>query len=186
MYETIIMAGFGGQGIMSMGMLLTYGGMLEGKEVTWMPSYGPEMRGGTANCTVVISHEPIASPVIRNPHTLIAMNRPSLEKFSGTVREGGLILYNSSLTDRGPLRKDVKILGIPANELARELGEPRTINMITLGVYLKLKPLVTYESIQEALKKVLPEHRHHLLPINMEAFKRGLTLMDDVKAISFQ
>lgn len=178
MYETIIMAGFGGQGIMSMGMLLTYAGMLEGKEVTWMPSYGPEMRGGTANCTVVLSTDPIASPVIKKPHTLIAMNRPSLDKFSPMVRENGLILYNESLIKERPKRKDVVVIGLLANDLAEELGEMRTINMIVLGAYLKLKPIVKKESIEASLKKVLPARRHHLLPINMEAFRKGCSLIE--------
>lgn len=164
---------------MSMGMLLTYAGMLEDKEVTWMPSYGPEMRGGTANCTVVLSTDPIASPVIKNPHTLIAMNRPSLVKFSSMVKEKGLILYNSSLIKEGPERDDVTLLPIPANALAQELGEERTINMLVLGAYLKVKPLVRVESIEQSLKKVLPERRHHLIPINMEALCKGFLQVED-------
>lgn len=179
MYETIIMAGFGGQGIMSMGMLLAYAGMLEGKEVTWMPSYGPEMRGGTANCTVVISTDPIASPVIKKPHTLIAMNRPSLHKFESMVREGGLILYNASLIKEEPEREDVEIISLPANELAEKLGEMRTINMLVLGAYLRRRPFVKEESIEISLKKVLPKRRHHLLAINMEAFREGYSLVEN-------
>lgn len=178
MCETLIMAGFGGQGIMSMGMILVYAGMLEGKEVTWMPSYGPEMRGGTANCTVVLSSEPIASPVIKHPHTLMAMNIPSLHKFSGMVRENGLILYNSSLIEEGPERKDVEIFPVPATDLAAELGESRSMNMIVLGAYLTLHQLVSEESIQQSLQQVLPAHRHNLLPINMAAYKRGVSLVN--------
>lgn len=177
MYETIIMAGFGGQGIMSMGMLLAYAGMLEEKEVTWMPSYGPEMRGGTANCTVVLSHDAIASPVIKRPHTLLAMNIPSLDKFASMVREGGLILYNASLIPQGSPREDITIFPVPANDIAQELGEKRTLNMVVLGAYLALRPLVREESIQEALKKVLPAHRHHLCSVNLEAFRKGASLV---------
>lgn len=179
MYESVLMAGFGGQGIMSMGMLLAYGGMLEDKEVTWMPAYGPEMRGGTANCTVIISSEPIASPVLKNPLTLIAMNLPSLEKFSDCVRKGGLILYNSSLIPKEPDRQDVTVLAVPANEIAKDLGETKVMNMIILGAYLKLKPILRIESIKESLKKVLSRRKNHLIQVNMEALKRGASLVKE-------
>ena len=122
MQRDVIMAGFGGQGILLIGKMLAYAGMHEGKEVSWLPSYGPEMRGGTANCTVVISDKPVGSPVIRSPRAVVAMNLPSLEKFEPDIREGGLLLINSSLINRGPERDDLTVVEIPANELASELG----------------------------------------------------------------
>ena len=181
--EGIIMAGFGGQGIMFMGMLLAHGGMLEGKEVTWMPSYGPEMRGGTANCTVIISRERIASPVIRVPDTLIAMNFPSLEKFEPQLKEGGLLLYNSSLINTPPERQDLELLGLNVNEQAEELGEERVLNMVALGAYLGCRPVVALESVQASLEKVLPEKRHHLIEINERALERGKSLAVDLSLV---
>lgn len=174
MTEELIIAGFGGQGVMSMGQLLTYAGMLENKAVSWMPSYGPEMRGGTANCTVVISdEEEIGSPVITEPTTAIVMNLPSLEKFEGAVRSGGLLLYNSSLINKEPTRKDIEVYGIPGNDVADKLGNPRIANMVVLGAFIKKTGIVSLDSLLDSLKKVLPERRHNLIPLNEKALREG-------------
>lgn len=172
--EKIICAGFGGQGVMSMGQLLTYAGMIEEKHVSWLPSYGPEMRGGTANCNVIISETPIGSPVITdNATTAIIMNLPSLTKFESDVVEGGMILVNSSLIDQKVSRTDVKAYYIPANEIAVEIGNGKAANMVMLGAYLQLVSPVAVESILEAFKKVFGENKAHLIPLNAEALKRG-------------
>ena len=172
--EKIICAGFGGQGVMSMGQLLTYAGMIEGKEVAWLPSYGPEMRGGTANCNVLISEALIGSPVINDDATTaIVMNLPSLTKFEKDVVKGGRILVNSSLIERKVSRDDVEAYYIPANEIAVEIGNGKAANMVMLGAYLALVAPVTVESIIEAFKKVFGEKKAHLIPLNEEALRRG-------------
>ena len=175
MLEEIILAGFGGQGIMAMGQLLTYAGMLEDKHVAWIPSYGPEMRGGTANCSVTISTEPISSPVISEPSTVIVLNSPSLGKFGPIVKHGGILIINSSLIDSGYFRSGMRIFEIPANDLALELGNNRVANIILLGAFLQLTGAVAIDSVIEALKKVLPEHRHNLIPLNRAALEKGFT-----------
>ncbi len=177
MAQEIIMAGFGGQGIMLMGMLLSYAGMKEGKYVSWMPSYGPEMRGGTANCSVVVSDLPVASPVVTEPTTLVAMNRPSLEKFGPAVVQGGVIIINSSLVEKGSGRSDVRDLLVPANEIANELGNSRVANMVTLGTLVAATGCVSLEAVVDSLKKVLPEHRHDLIPVNKRALEKGFSLL---------
>jgi 2-oxoglutarate ferredoxin oxidoreductase subunit gamma len=177
MLQEIILAGFGGQGVMSMGQLLAYAGLVEGKYVSWIPSYGPEMRGGTANCSVAISDEEVSSPMITEPDTLIILNRPSLEKFEKDVKPGGLLLINSSLVDIEPVRKDLKVLKIPASDLANEkLGNTRVANMIILGSFVELTCAVTLDSVVGALKKVLPDYRHHLIPLNQQALEIGMEL----------
>ena len=176
--EKVIMAGFGGQGIMSMGQLLTYAGMIEGKQVSWLPSYGPEMRGGTANCNVIVSDSLIGSPVITNNATCaIVMNLPSLTKFEVNIEEGGSLLINSSLIASKPSRADVKPYYIPANEIALELGNSKVANMVMLGAYIKLTGCVKQETIVEALKKVFGPSKAHLLPMNEEALTRGAALV---------
>ena len=145
MLEEVIIAGFGGQGLMLMGRLLAYAGMLEGRKVAWMPSYGPEMRGGTANCTVIISSEEIASPIVTNPKTVIAMNKPSLDKFESLIQKDGLIVLNNSLIDQEVKRDDIKVLKIPANDIANKLGNLRVANMVTLGAYVKKSGVVRLE-----------------------------------------
>ncbi|NLW17622.1 MAG: 2-oxoacid:ferredoxin oxidoreductase subunit gamma [Firmicutes bacterium] len=147
MTHEIILAGFGGQGVMLMGQMLAYAGMTEGKNVSWLPSYGPEMRGGTANCTVVVSDKPVGSPLITRPGILVAMNLPSLDKFEDNVKPGGLLVYNSSLISRPPKRDDIEVLAVPANEIANELGNDRIANMVVLGALLGKKPIVENESI---------------------------------------
>ncbi|WP_353892348.1 2-oxoacid:acceptor oxidoreductase family protein [Proteinivorax hydrogeniformans] len=169
----IIMAGFGGQGVMSMGQLITYSGMIEDKEVSWMPSYGPEMRGGTANCTVVVSENPIGSPVVTEPDVVIAMNLPSLDKFESQVKPGGVLIVNSSLIERKCERDDITVLEVPANDIANDLGSGKVANMVVLGSLIAQTNVVTKESVIGALKKVLPEHRHNLIPLNEQAIDKG-------------
>lgn len=178
--EKVICSGFGGQGIMSLGQLLTYAGMVEGKEVSWLPSYGPEMRGGTANCNVMISDNPIGSPVVTNDATaVIVMNQPSLEKFEENLIPGGVLLINSSLIPKKATRTDVKAYYIPANEIAVELGNSKVANMIMLGAYLEAVKPVSMDSVKETLKKIFSDSKAKLIPLNEEALKRG---MDCVKA----
>lgn len=172
--ERIICAGFGGQGVMLMGQLISYAGMLEGKEVSWLPSYGPEMRGGTANCSVMVSERPIGSPVITDDATVaMVLNLPSLDKFESDVIAGGKLLINSSLIEKKASRTDIDAYYIPANEIAVELGNPRVANMIMLGAFLELTKTVEVESVMTALKKIFGESKAHLMPINEEAMKRG-------------
>ncbi len=173
----VLMAGFGGQGVMSMGTLLAYAAMLEGKHVSWMPSYGPEQRGGTANCAVVVSDKPVGSPVVTEPMTLFVLNKPSLAKFESKVRPGGLILVNTSLIDTKVQRTDVRVIEIPANDIARELGEDRVANMVLLGAFIEATGLVSIRSVTESLKKALPPHRHNLIPVNEQALDRGRALV---------
>lgn len=170
----VICAGFGGQGVMSMGQLLTYAGMLEGKEVSWLPSYGPEMRGGTANCAVTVSDKPVGSPLISDDATCaIIMNLPSLDKFENDVMPGGKVLINSSLIERKIEREDVEAYYINANELANDLGNPRVANMVMLGAYLELTKTVDVESVLEAFKKVFGPSKEKFVPLNKEALLKG-------------
>ena len=170
----IICAGFGGQGVMSMGQLITYAGMIEGKEVSWLPSYGPEMRGGTANCSVTVSDKPVGSPVIAKDATCaIVMNLPSLDKFEKDIKPGGKLIINSSLIDRKVERDDIDVHYIPANDIAIELGNPKVANMIMLGAYLKTEPLVEVQSVIEAFKKVFGPSKEKFIPLNKEAIQRG-------------
>jgi 2-oxoglutarate ferredoxin oxidoreductase subunit gamma len=172
--EKIIFAGFGGQGIMLMGQLLTYAGMIEGKEVSWLPSYGPEMRGGTANCNVMVSDHMIGSPVITNDATCaVVMNQPSLEKFEENLKNEGLLLINSSLIEKKASRDDVKAFYVPANDLALELGNAKAANMVMLGAYLELTKSVSPDSVISALKKIFGESKAHLIPLNEDALKKG-------------
>jgi len=176
MLERIIISGFGGQGVMLMGRLLAYAGMIEGKKVAWMPSYGPEMRGGTANCTVLISTEEIGSPIISHPKVLIAMNQPSLDKFEPNVSEDGLIVLNNSLIEREVKRNDVKVIRIPADNIADKLGNSRAANMVVLGAYVKKSGIVKMDTIFKALEKALAGRNKKLLELNKEALKQGAEL----------
>ncbi|HSL93915.1 MAG TPA: 2-oxoacid:acceptor oxidoreductase family protein [Bacillota bacterium] len=169
----VVMAGFGGQGVMLMGQLLTYAGMIENKQVSWMPSYGPEMRGGTANCTVILSDQEVGSPVVTNPDVVIAMNLPSMDKFEKLLVPGGTLIYNSTLINRAPQRQDIKVIAVPANEVAQELGNTRVANMVALGAFVQATGAVGDDSIAAALKKALPAHRQDLLPLNMQAIEKG-------------
>lgn len=178
MTEELIIAGFGGQGVLSLGQILCYGGVIEGKEVSWMPSYGPEMRGGTANCITIISDTKISSPIVSKFDTLIALNQPSLDKFQSAVKPNGLIIYESSTILNPPTRKDADILAIEAANEAAKLKNTRVMNMIILGAYLKKKPIISFDTAVEALKKVLPERYHHLIPLNKQAMEIGIHLAE--------
>jgi 2-oxoglutarate ferredoxin oxidoreductase subunit gamma len=171
--QEIIIAGFGGQGILSSGKLIAYAGMLENKHVSWLPSYGPEMRGGTANCSVVVSEDPVGSPILNTATSLIVMNGPSLDKFETWVVKGGLILTDSSLVNRTSSRSDVEIFEIPATKLAMEMGNTTFAGIILLGKLVAKTGIVTRESFEEALKEVLPEKKHYLIPEEMRAFDMG-------------
>ncbi len=177
MTEKIIIAGFGGQGIMSLGQMLCYSGMQEGKEVSWLPSYGPEMRGGTANCHVIISEEDVASPIVSVADAVVAMNLPSLDKFESRVKPGGKLFINSSLIEKKATREDIDVYYIPANDVALELGNDRVAGMVILGAYLKKSGTVAPESVIESLKKVLGKKKEGLIPINKEALEKGASLM---------
>ena len=176
MTEEIIIAGFGGQGVLSMGQILCYGGVIEGKEVSWMPSYGPEMRGGTANCIVIVSDKKISSPIVTTFDTVIALNQPSLDKFEKAVKPGGLLIYESTNIINPPTRTDVEVIPIPASVEASKMKNSKIMNMIVLGAFLERTNAVTRPSVMEALKKVLPERYHHLLPLNEQALTRGAEL----------
>lgn len=169
----VIMAGHGGQGIMLMGQLLSYAGMLEGKHVTWMPSYGPEMRGGTANCTVVLSDEPVGSPVVSRPFAVIAMNTPSMLKFEPQILSGGILIYNSSLIKLLPKRDDIRKVAVAANDIAERLGNMKIANMAALGAFIAATGAVRFKSAAKALKKALPPHRKDLLTLNLKALIIG-------------
>lgn len=173
MTEQIIMAGFGGQGVMSIGRILTYAGMTEKKEVSWLPSYGPEMRGGTANCNVIVSDKPVASPIVTRATAGIILNKPSLLKFEKSIRENGNLLINRSLIDIDASRNDINVYYIKANEIAVELGNSKIANMVMLGAYLELTKIVSIDSVKEALNKVLGKSKEHLIPINIEAMEQG-------------
>ncbi len=183
MEEKIIIAGFGGQGVMAMGQLLTYSGMIEDKRVSWLPSYGPEMRGGTANCNVIISTEPVGSPVVVEATTAIVLNKPSMDKFETAVIPGGKLFVNSSLIDRKSDRKDIEVYYIPANEIANELGNIRIANMVMLGAYLEATKTVGFDSIHKAFPKVFGESKAHLLPINKEALIKGAEIVREFSLV---
>jgi 2-oxoglutarate ferredoxin oxidoreductase subunit gamma len=173
MQAEVIIAGFGGQGVLFAGQILAFAGMDQGKEVTWMPSYGPEMRGGTANCTVIIADEEIGSPTVRNPKAAIVMNLPSLEKYETQVSPGGVLVVNSSLVNRGTTRADIESLMIPAQEIAETIGNKRLMNIVMLGALLEKLPILTLENIEQALDEHLPERHRRLLPSNIQALRQG-------------
>jgi 2-oxoglutarate ferredoxin oxidoreductase subunit gamma len=174
--EEIVIAGFGGQGVLSMGQTLAYAAMLDGKEVSWMPSYGPEMRGGTANCNVIVSDERISSPIVSTFDTAIVLNQPSMEKFEKAVKPGGLLLYEASTIVNKPTREDIDVVEIGAAKEAQKLEKKQVANMVMLGAYLSKKPIVNVGLVMDALRKALPERHHKLLPINEQALERGKAL----------
>jgi len=174
----IICAGFGGQGVMSMGRLIAYTGMLESQEVSWLPSYGPEMRGGTANCNVIVSDHPIGSPIIsKDADAAIVMNLPSMRKFEPELVSGGLLVVNTSLIEAKPIRDDIEIVEVPANEIATEVGNAKAANMVMLGAYIGVSDLFAIESVTEALKKVFGPKKAAFLELNRSAINRGLELV---------
>jgi len=173
MTEQILSAGFGGQGVLLLGQLLAYSGMREGKNVSWMPSYGPEMRGGTANCSVIVSDEEIGSPVIDEADTVIVMNRPSLDKYESKLRKGGRLFINSSLIDKKATRDDIEVYYVPVSDIANELGNARVANIVMLGAYLELAHLVKPETAIAQLKESFGEKKAHLIPLNEQAIEKG-------------
>ncbi len=170
----IILAGFGGQGILFAGKLLAYCGMVSGKNLSWLPSYGPEMRGGTCNCHVILSDDEVSSPLITKPTVLFAMNQPSLDKFCDKVAEGGVIIYDSTLIKTGIERKDVKVIGIEATGLANEMGASKLANMILLGALVKGTDIVDIKTVEEALAKLIPPSKKDLLELNLNCIKKGM------------
>jgi len=173
-YYDVIISGFGGQGVMIIGNLLAYAAMKEGRYVTYLPIYGVEMRGGTANCTVVIASKEIGSPVVERPHAAIVMNLPSLIKYEPRILPKGLLLINSSLIDlKETYRKDIEILPIPVNDIAIDNGNPKLANMVALGAFVEKTKLVQMTSLSESLEKVLDERYHHLIPSNIKAIEVG-------------
>lgn len=173
MQTEIIIAGFGGQGVLFAGQLLAYAAMDEGREVTWIPSYGPEMRGGTANCTVIIADEEIGSPMVRNPKAVIAMNLPSLDKYEPVVKADGVLVANSGMVNRDAARHDIRVAMVPGNEIAESLGDRRMCNMVLLGGLLANLPVLPLDAIERALQAHLPARHQRLLPMNVQALHRG-------------
>lgn len=177
MKEEIIIAGFGGQGVLSMGKILAYAALMDNLEVTWMPSYGPEQRGGTANVTVILSDRPISSPVLDTFDTAVILNQQSLDKFESKVKPGGTLIYDSYGIHTPPTRTDIKIYRIDAMEATFEMENAKAYNMVVLGALLGIKKLLPIESVIKGLKKTLPERHHHLIPMNENAINRGLSLV---------
>ncbi len=183
MTEEIIIAGFGGQGVLSMGKILAYSGIMQNQEVSWMPSYGPEMRGGTANVTVILSDEKISSPYLKVYDTAIILNQQSMDKFEETVKPSGVLLYDPNGISHHPTRADIRIFKIEGVKLAAEMGNKKIFNMVVLGAFLKIKPLVKLENVIEGLKKSLSERYHHLISLNKEAITVG---MDNVSSYKME
>ena len=180
MTEEILIAGFGGQGVLSMGKIMAYSGVMQDMEVSWMPSYGPEMRGGTANVIVIISSERISSPIIKHFDTAIILNQQSMDKFESSVKPGGVLIYDGNGITRHPERKDITIYRVDATEEASKMNSPKIFNTIVLGGFLKVKPIIKMENVIKGLKKSLPERYHNLIPINEKALQRGLEIIKKV------
>lgn len=174
MTHEIIIAGFGGQGVLSLGKILAYAGIMQDKEVSWMPSYGPEMRGGTANVTVILSDEKISSPYLKLFDIVIALNQQSIDKFEDTVKPGGILLYDTNGIYHPPTRSDINIYEIDGSKLASSLGNKKIYNMVILGALLSVNPIIEEENVLKGMKKSLPERYHHLIPLNQEAIKLGM------------
>lgn len=177
MKEEIIISGFGGQGVLSMGKLLAYAAMMDGKEVSWLPAYGPEQRGGTANCTVIVSDHKIPSPIISHYTTAILLNQPSIEKFMPSVKIGGTLIYDTSSIVAPPQSNQIDIYSMDAMDEAAELKNIKTFNMIVLGGLIRVKPIVSVENIRKALYKTLPVRHHNLIPMNEEALLAGMRII---------
>ena len=177
MKQEVIISGFGGQGVLSMGKILAYSGLREGKEVTWMPAYGPEQRGGTANVTVIVSDERISSPILSKYDVAIVLNQPSLDKFETKVKPGGILIYDGFGIINPPTRKDISVYRIDAMDKAAELKNAKVFNMIVLGGLLKVCSVVSDNGVEKALYKTLPERHHALIPLNMKAIQEGKTII---------
>ncbi len=173
MQTEVIISGFGGQGVLFAGQLLSYAAMDQGKNVTWIPSYGPEMRGGTANCTVVIADEEIGSPFVKDPQAALVMNLPSLDKYEPMIQPGGVLVVNTSMVNRVPTRTDIKVVSIPANEIAEELGDRRMMNMVMLGGLLVNLPVIKLEDMEKSLQAHMPAKLAKMLQANYKALRKG-------------
>lgn len=180
MKKSVIISGFGGQGVLSMGKILGYSGLMDGKEVTWMPAYGPEQRGGTANVTIVISDEPIASPILSKFDITIVLNQPSLEKFAPKIKPGGTLIYDPYGIMTPPNRDDINVYEIPAMDKTAEMKNSKVFNMIVLGGLLKVCNIATESSVEKALIKTLPERHHSLIPLNMQAVSEGMNIIEKI------
>ncbi len=177
MYQGIIMSGFGGQGIVSGGIMLAYAGMMDGRNVTFFPAYGAEMRGGTANCSVVLSTDPVASPVVGNPDTILVMNEPSLARFEPSLKQAGLLFLNTSLVVSKPTRTDVTVLEVPASDIAKELGNIKAANMVMLGAYAKKTGVVKIKTLKDSIKKVYARATDKMVETNKKALDRGAAVV---------
>ncbi len=173
MQKEIMIAGFGGQGVLFAGRILAYAAMDVGKEVTWIPSYGPEMRGGTANCTVVVADEEIGSPLVKNPPLAVALNLPSFDKCEESMAPGGTLIVNQSMVDRPAKRADIHVIFVPCNEIAEEIGNKKLMNMVAVGALLTVLAEISLHDVEKALEAHLPARHKHLLPSNFEALRRG-------------
>jgi 2-oxoglutarate ferredoxin oxidoreductase subunit gamma len=182
METSIVISGFGGQGVLLAGQLLAYAGMDNDKHVTWIPSYGPEMRGGTANCTVIVSDDPIGAPLAAKPDVAIVLNLPSFEKYEGLVKPGGLLVVNSSLVEAKTIRDDIEAVYVPANEIADELGSVKMMNMATIGALLAKRPFLTLDQVKQALDAHLPSAKANLLAANKLVLQKGYETVTAVKA----
>lgn len=178
MLKEIVIAGFGGQGVLSMGKILAYSGIMEEKEVSWFPAYGPEQRGGTANVTVIISDEPISSPVVNNYDIAIVLNQPSLDKFEEKVKPGGVLIYDQYGINNKVKRKDIDVYCVNAMEESMKMANNKVFNMIILGGLLKISPMLKIGNVLKGLKETLPERHHHLLPVNEQAILRGMEIVE--------
>ena len=174
MNHEMILAGFGGQGVMLMGQIITYAGMMEERQVSWFPAYGPEMRGGTANCSVIISDDPVGTPIVTEPEVVVAMNLPSLDKFEPQLVPGGALLINSSLIERNPHRADVKEYRIPCNEIAKEIGNMKVANMVMVGAIIAASGAVKLESVLEVCAKKVFKNKPEAMKLNEQAILRGM------------
>ncbi len=181
MTEEIIIAGFGGQGVLSMGKILAYSGMMQDQEVSWMPSYGPEMRGGTANVTVILSDDRVSSPVLQSFDTAILLNQQSVDKFESMVKPGGLMIYDPNGISRHPERDDIRIFQVEATEEAVRMKSPITFNMVVLGAYIKVNPVVDFDNVIKGIRKSLPERHHHLIKVKKKAIHRGMDIVKEAK-----
>ena len=178
MVQEIVIAGFGGQGVLSMGMILAYSGLMEGKEVSWFPAYGPEQRGGTATVTVIVSYDRISSPVLNSYNVAIVLNQPSLDKFEKMVKPRGSIIYDTDGIQNPPTRKDINVYKIDALDEAMKMDNAKVFNMIVLGGLLKISPMVKLENVVKGLLNVLPERHHKLIPMNEKAIQKGMEIIE--------
>lgn len=181
MLQEVMFSGFGGQGVLTIAKNLSYTAMLEGKETCWMPTYGPEMRGGTCGCTVSVSSNPVSSPILERYTTVVALNQPSLDKYEPKVKPGGLLIWESTNIHNAPKRTDIKTVAIPAYEEANKLGNPLMMGMILLGAFIQKTDAISIDGVLNGLKKTLPERRHHLIPLNKQALQIGFDIAAAIK-----